>query len=476
MNKIFKKKNKIYRTYDDFYNKKDLKDHEMPQLINLTIEDFNAKGEVANPRAPCIVTTIDPLYIKDATLQRKTRKFRMKTNILTLREITRNKFMIYATQQRYYEKQREAEYQEEICKQIIQYQEIVADTLKKSELCAFNEMKQTQLELENLQENKISEELKNQIAEHQRVLMEVQEVYGRFLFLLKLIGYFDEITDPEDVENDSEENGGCKLPQPKEIINLQIKERNPIGEKEVSSIINYMNKIVRPYLAKRNHLNADIWIKGYECTRQKIFNYNRRFNQLALLNHLVAIVHEKSEKTYIKFATKIKFLKDPEFLKRRIEFLKQRSNEILDKFERNQRKDLLLIKLKATLPVILEKIEIISKNTKKTTYPVSLDKKEQKKSVLKKKTLVKPSHSVDICKNNNSYLEKVEKLQWHLIVLLQDLEKIPTEQCLKIEKQVRKRIHVQKEMSRRILVKQNRLQNWMDHFKKHASLKQENLK
>lgn len=48
-------------------------------------------------------------------------------------------------------------------------------------------MKQTQQELENLQQNKISEELKNEIAEHQRVLMEVQEIYGRFLFLLKLI-------------------------------------------------------------------------------------------------------------------------------------------------------------------------------------------------------------------------------------------------------------------------------------------------
>lgn len=48
-------------------------------------------------------------------------------------------------------------------------------------------MKQTQQELERLQKNKISEELKNEIAEHQRVLMEVQEIYGRFLFLLKLI-------------------------------------------------------------------------------------------------------------------------------------------------------------------------------------------------------------------------------------------------------------------------------------------------
>ena len=48
---------------------------------------------------------------------------------------------------------------------------------------------------------------------------------------------------------------------PVEVINLQISERNPIGEKEVTCIINYMNEIVRPYLAKRNHLNANIWME-----------------------------------------------------------------------------------------------------------------------------------------------------------------------------------------------------------------------
>lgn len=37
------------------------------------------RGEVANPRAPCVVTSIDPEYIKDAGLQRLAKKFRMKT-------------------------------------------------------------------------------------------------------------------------------------------------------------------------------------------------------------------------------------------------------------------------------------------------------------------------------------------------------------------------------------------------------------
>lgn len=40
------------------------------------------RGEVANPRAPCVVTTIDPDYIKDAGLQRLAKKFRMKTCVI----------------------------------------------------------------------------------------------------------------------------------------------------------------------------------------------------------------------------------------------------------------------------------------------------------------------------------------------------------------------------------------------------------
>ena len=48
-------------------------------------------------------------------------------------------------------------------------------------------MRKTQMQLEELQKNRISDELKEEISKHQRVLMEVQEEYRRFLFLLKLI-------------------------------------------------------------------------------------------------------------------------------------------------------------------------------------------------------------------------------------------------------------------------------------------------
>lgn len=48
-------------------------------------------------------------------------------------------------------------------------------------------MRKTQKQLEELQKNRISDELKEVISKHQRVLIEAQEEYRRFLFLLKLI-------------------------------------------------------------------------------------------------------------------------------------------------------------------------------------------------------------------------------------------------------------------------------------------------
>lgn len=57
--------------------------------------------------------------------------------------------------------------------------------------------------------------------------------------------------------------------------------------------------------------------------------------------------------------------------------------------------------------------------------------------------------------------------------LLQELEKIPPDQVKRMERQVRNRIEKQKEMSRRALVKQNRLHNWMEHFKKHENLREQ---
>lgn len=50
------------------------------------------------------------------------------------------------------------------------------------------------------------------------------------------------------------------------------------------------------------------------------------------------------------------------------------------------------------------------------------------------------------------------------------LDKIPPSDLRRLEKTVRRRMVKQKEMSRRALVKQNRLHNWMAHFKKHHEI------
>ncbi|TMW43504.1 hypothetical protein DOY81_011414, partial [Sarcophaga bullata] len=294
--------------------------------------------------------------------------------------------MIFATQERYLEKQREAAFQEGIYTKIKRYQE----------------------------------------------------------------GYFDEIIAQEDIE-EVKKTMGCVLRPPEEVINLQISERNTIGEKEVLCIINYMNEVVRPYLAKRNHLNASIWIEGYERIRQKIFNYSWRFTNVALLNHIVVIVSDKSEKTIAHYTKEIVFLKDPDFLQERIQFLKQRSVKVLDDFEKAQKRDALQNKLRAILPVILEKIELLfSQNN--VGKKMRTNKSERNDFLSKKLRRTKPMNLLEsktVVKSNSNIIDKVEKLQWYLMSLLQDLEKFPLDQCKKIEYQVRKRIQTQKDLSRR---------------------------
>ncbi|XP_075165246.1 uncharacterized protein LOC142237734 [Haematobia irritans] len=431
----------------DFFTSDDLKDPDTPMRINLTIDDFDAKGQVANPRAPCVVTTIDPHYTKNATLQRKARKFRMKTDILRLRDITRKKFVIYATQQKYLEKQRESAQQEIVYQHITEFQEFALDALCKMESYAFKDMTDKQKQLLDLQTNKISEELKIVAAEHQRFLMEVQEVYAHFLFLLKLISYFDDIIAPEDIED----NQDYKIPSPDNIVKLEINERNPVGQNIVHDITQFMDNIVRPYLAKRNHLNGDIWIKGYERTRQKIFNYNRRLTQVALLNHLVSVIHDKSVKTFARRIERPLFLVETSFLTTRIDLLMQHSFKILNDFEKRHTKSKLHLKLSAFVPVILKKIETKLFHHKDTTLILTQDKPKT---------------------DNYDALLNVEKMQWYLMGLLQDLEKYPPTACKQIEIQVRKRFDMEKDCSRRALVKQNRLHNWMDHYKNHENFRQ----
>ncbi|XP_058982784.1 uncharacterized protein LOC101892529 isoform X3 [Musca domestica] len=453
-----KRKNKIYSKYEDMFNPTDLKDPDKAQRINLTIEDFDAKGHVANPRAPCVVTTIDPDYTKNSALQRKTQKFRMKTDILRLREITRKKFVIYATQQKYLEKQREEAFQDEAYQRITEFQEFALNALCKIESSAFAGMQQMQKQLQDLQRMNINEELRNIVADHQRILMEVQEVYARFLFLLKVISYFDEIISPEDIENGQEKR---KLTLPKNVVELEINEKHPVGQREVSDIIAYMDNVIRPYLAKRSHLNSDIWIKGYERTRHKIFNFNRRFAQVALLNHLVFVIHDKSEKVYTRRVVRPILLAGTGFLKTRIDSLKQHSFIIFNEFEKLQKKDKLLMKLNAIVSVILHRIE--DKISKCNDFPGALITAKSKNSPPEKS---KKSSSVVVSTTERDIyaLERIEKMHWYL--------QYSPDKCRQIEINVRKRLEMQKDFSRRALIQKNRLHNWMDHYKKHDILRQ----
>ncbi|XP_073812977.1 uncharacterized protein [Musca autumnalis] len=466
----FKRKNKIKSKYEDFFKSSDLKDPDEPQRINLTIEDFDSKGQVANPRAPCVVTTIDPDYTKYAALQRSTKKFRMKTDILRLREITRQKFAIYATQQKYLEKEREKVLQEKAYQRISNFQEFALNALCKMESNAFKDMQLAQKQLQDLQKMKINIELRNIGADHQRILMEVQEVYARFLFLLKLISYFDDIISPEDIDNDQEKG---KLPLPENVVKLQINEKSPVGQSEVLNIITYMNNVVRPYLAKRNHLNANIWIKGYERTRHKIFNYNRRFSQVALLNHLVSVIHDKSEKTFSRRVVQPVLLVDIEYLRTRINSLMYNSLKIFSDFERRLKKDKLQLKLNAIVPVILKRIESkISKHNNTQSNAITVKSRKASSEENKKSS----KGSVSSTERDVCILERIEKLHWYLQNILQDLETYPPDKCKQFEINVRKRLEMQKDFSRRALVQQNRLHNWMEHYKKHDIMRQNSFK
>ncbi|XP_017836761.2 uncharacterized protein LOC108595984 [Drosophila busckii] len=463
-------KAKIYRKYEDYIRPEDYLEPDAPKPINLCIDDFNARGEVANPRAPCVVTTIDPDYIKDASLQRLARKFRMKTDILLLREITRNKFMCFATHEMFLDRKREVEHQNKLYEEAEEFHKFADESLKKMEANEFKKMMEAQENLKKLKENKVADELNQMKLQHQRVLMEVQEVYGRFQYLLKLISYFDDTVEQQLDQLDS------KLSLPKHIVCMEISERKPAGLEQVQQVREYMEQIVRPYLAKRNHLNAEIWIKGYERNRLKVSNYNRRFTQLALLNHIVGILHDKAQKTQKRNMTAVVFLQQPEFLQKRVAALQQRAHELFNDYEQVYCKDKLNLKLTSIVPVILKQLQ-------NKVQPAQQLKQELPKTPPRKcsKQLLKPTEqqarpsvikSVNYKDEQDTTLAKVEKIQAYALELLGKLDTIPPDELRSLEQRVRRNMAKRKDMSRRALVKQNRLHNWMEHFKKHHRLQQ----
>lgn len=70
-----------------------------------------------------------------------------------------------------------------------------------------------------------------------------------------LKGYFDEIDD----EAVGAESG--RLVLPKDIAELKPQNKSETGMEQIEVVRKYMDAVVRPYLAKRNHLNANVWLK-----------------------------------------------------------------------------------------------------------------------------------------------------------------------------------------------------------------------
>lgn len=196
--------------------------------------------------------------------------------------------MCYSTQEMFLDRKREVEYQNKLYEEAQEFHRFADECLMKMKANEFKKMLEAQEKLKMLKENKVAEELNQVKLEHQRVLMEVQEIYGRFQYLLKLISYFDDTLEQQSEQAD------VKLIMPEHIISMEISERHPAGLEQVRQVEEYMEKVVKPYLDKRSHLNAEIWIQGYERIRMRVSVYNKRFTQLALLNHVVGILHNKA--------------------------------------------------------------------------------------------------------------------------------------------------------------------------------------
>ncbi|XP_036331539.1 uncharacterized protein LOC118743125 [Rhagoletis pomonella] len=457
-----KSKKKIFRKYEDFYSVDDLRDPDTFPRINLTINDFDARGGVVNPRAPCLVTTIDPNYVKDARTQRLARKFRMKSDILLLREITRKKFMIYSTQQMYFDKEWEKKRQEEEYQELLDFYEFTEKSLLTVEANAFTEMTASIAKWQEMQKCTLADELKATIEDHRRALVEAHEVYQRFLYLLKLIGYFDEI---DDEVTGSE---GSRLVLPKEIAELKPQNESDAGMKQIEVVKKYMTAVVRPYLAKRNHLNADVWLKGFDLTRSKLSNYYKRYTNLALLNHIAALVYEKFQKTQARCKIPPP-LKDPNFMKERVAALKMRAEKTLAKYECKQKQDTLSLKLNAIIPIILRSLQ--RSEFKENNSVADQAKKDDEQSIRSIKSRTESALS-SYRDEPDITLAKIEEIQAQLLSLLNDLDGMPPDLCKEAEKRVRRRVNMAKEKSRRALVEQTRLQNWMAHFKKHELQRQ----
>ncbi|XP_055859223.1 uncharacterized protein LOC129921431 [Episyrphus balteatus] len=426
MNKI---KKKIRKKYSDFYTAEDIFEEKSPQL-NFSITDLDKKGHLSNPKAPCVVTSIDPQYTKDANRQQNFYKFNVKSDILRLRDITRKKFQYYITQQRALEKAQEDSYQSRVYEETKKFLSVTSNQLDVFQNDAFCKVLVENEKLKKIKSQNVFDEFKESTLMHQKLSTDVRDVHKRFIFLLKLIGYFDV---SEEGINILKLN---RLADAGDYVFLKSDLHSDcISAEQIKQLKQFVVDVIDPYLKKQTFLNADVWIDGYENTRRKLFEYYNQFTKLAILNHIVSIVHYKFLKFHQNCNLKI-IAQDPSYLKEHKSRLQDEANQFFNKFEQKQIKSSKICwDIKGVAPVLLEQIQQNDKEEKKGP-PISA-------------------------------LTQLEKIHNILMSLLNELDSLEPDFCKNYEEEVRRQVTREKKASRNVLIKVNRFQNWIEHYKKH---------
>ncbi|XP_055920353.1 uncharacterized protein LOC129951977 [Eupeodes corollae] len=426
MKKINKK---IRKKYSDFYTSEDIFEEKSPQL-NFSVADLDTKGHLSNPKAPCVVTTIDPQYTKDANRQLNFYKFNVKSDILRLRDITRKKFLFYATQQQALERAQEDAYQFKVYEEAKNFLNMTSQQLDVFQNEAFCKVLAENEKLRKIKAETMLDKFKETTLMHQKLSTDVKDVHKRFIFLLKLIGYFDV----------SEEGFNMlKLNRLADSGDFVFLKNNllsdSISSEQIKQLKEFVADVIDPYVKKQTFLNADVWIDGYENTRRKLFEYYNQFTKLAILNHMVSIVHYKFIKFHINCNLQL-IARNPKHLTEHKNRLQLESNQLFDKFEQKKLKSgKVCWDIKGIAPVLLEKIQ--PKNEEDEKGP--------------------PISSI-------TQLEKIHNI---LMSLLNELDSLEPEYCKTYEEEVRRQVTREKKASRNVLVRVNRFKNWIEHYKKH---------
>ncbi|CAD7093879.1 unnamed protein product, partial [Hermetia illucens] len=176
---------------------------------------------------------------------------------------------------------------------------------------------------------------------------------------------------------------------------------------------------------------------SYQTIRRKIANYNQDLTKIALSSHYTGIVHDAFIKSNVKGLTRKGFYKDIQLINDRSHFLKGATEELIESFERNERKDSLNVALEGIVPVMVHKLEL-------DTKPMDI------------------SHPAD-----QSTIDKLERIQKHLIHLLYQVDSHEPTLCYQVEKTVREQICTQQTQSKEALLLQTRFNNLLEHYRSH---------